>query len=216
MAHAPAASKQQRSCVRLARLSARNCAIERRMKIYTKTGDRGETGLFGGARVSKASTRVSAYGDVDELNSVLGLVCAHVQDETRLAELRRIQCDLFVLGAELAKNPGKDVDLGMSLIAEADVERLERSIDACDQVLAPLKTFILPGGDMAAAFLHLARTTCRRAERWVVALSQAESVRPELVRYLNRLSDLLFTLARAENQRANVADVPWIGREGAQ
>jgi cob(I)alamin adenosyltransferase len=186
------------------------------MKIYTKTGDRGETGLFGGARVSKASTRVNAYGDVDELNSVLGVVCAHVQDTAQLTDLRRIQCDLFSVGAELAKNPDKDVDLGVPLVSEADIERLERAIDACDRVLAPLKTFILPGGSMAAAFLHVARTTCRRAERLVVLLAQAESVRPELVRYLNRLSDLLFTLARAENQRAGIADVPWIGREGAQ
>jgi cob(I)alamin adenosyltransferase len=186
------------------------------MKIYTKTGDRGETGLFGGARVSKASARVNAYGDVDELNSVLGVVCAHVQDASRLAELRSIQCDLFAVGAELAKNPDKDVDLGVPLVSDADIERLERSIDACDRVLTPLKTFILPGGSMAAAFLHVARTTCRRAERWVVSLAQTEVVRPELVRYLNRLSDLLFTLARAENQRANIADVPWIGRDASQ
>jgi len=185
------------------------------MKIYTKTGDRGETGLFGGARVSKACARVNAYGDVDELNSVLGVVCAHLQDAARLAELRRIQSDLFAVGAELAKNPDKSVDLGVPLVAEADIERLERSIDACDQVLTPLKTFILPGGSMAAAFLHVARTTCRRAERLVVLLAQAETVRPELIRYLNRLSDLLFTLARAENQRAGIDDVPWIGREGA-
>ena len=186
------------------------------MKIYTKTGDRGETGLFGGARLSKASARVCAYGDVDELNSVLGVVCAHVQDEPRLASLRRIQSDLFAVGAELAKNPDKDVDLGMQLIGEPDIERLERAIDACDTELTPLKTFILPGGSIAAAFLHVARTTCRRAERSVVALANAEQVRAELVRYLNRLSDLLFTLARAENQRAGVADVPWIGREGAE
>ncbi|MEY4576114.1 MAG: hypothetical protein RL701_817 [Pseudomonadota bacterium] len=184
---------------------------KRAMKIYTKTGDRGETGLFGGARVSKASARVAAYGDVDELNSVLGIVGLHVQEAARAA-LQHIQGDLFVLGAELAKNPDKHVDLGMPLLADHDVERLERSIDAFDQELAPLKTFILPGGSAAGAFLHLARTTCRRAERAVVELAQTETVREELVRYLNRLSDLLFTWARAENARAGVADVPWVAR----
>jgi cob(I)alamin adenosyltransferase len=186
------------------------------MKIYTKTGDRGDTGLFGGARVSKASLRVSAYGDVDELNSVLGVVSAHTKDSKRLSQLQRIQSDLFTVGAELAKNPDKQVDLGMALVSEADIERLEHAIDELDRVLAPLKTFILPGGSMAAAFLHVARTICRRAERAVVLLAQSEPVRAELVRYLNRLSDLLFTLARAENQQAGIADVPWIGREGAQ
>jgi cob(I)alamin adenosyltransferase len=186
------------------------------MKIYTKTGDRGDTGLFGGARVSKASLRVAAYGDVDELNSVLGVVRAHVQDAERLSQLQRIQSTLFVVGAELAKNPDKQIDLGMALVSEADIELLERGIDALDGELAPLKTFILPGGSMAASFLHVARTVCRRAERAVVLLAQSEPVRGELVRYLNRLSDLLFTLARGENQGSGVADVPWMGREGAQ
>jgi cob(I)alamin adenosyltransferase len=186
------------------------------MKIYTKTGDRGDTGLFGGARVSKASLRVNAYGDVDELNSVLGLVRAHTRDPQRLSQLQGIQSDLFTVGAELAKNPDKQVDLGMALVSEADIERLERGIDALDAVLSPLKTFILPGGSMAASFLHVARTVCRRAERVVVQLAQSEPVRAELIRYLNRLSDLLFTLARAENHESGVADVPWMGREGAQ
>ena len=183
------------------------------MKIYTKTGDRGDTGLFGGARVSKASTRVSAYGDVDELNSVLGVVCAHLEDAAVCENVRQIQGDLFVLGAELAKNPDKPLNLGIALLGEDDVERLERYIDELDRELQPLKTFILPGGSCAASFLHLARTTCRRAERSVVELAQAESVREELVRYLNRLSDLLFTLARAQNAHAGVHDVPWVGRQ---
>lgn len=182
------------------------------MKIYTKTGDRGETGLFGGARVSKASLRVSAYGDVDELNSVLGVVIAHTSDAERSERLRQIQSDLFVLGAELAKNPDKQVDLGLPLLTEADVQRLEQHIDELDAQLSPLKTFILPGGSIAAAFLHVARTTCRRAERAVVLLARSETVRDELVRYLNRLSDLLFTLARAANANAGVTDVPWLGR----
>jgi cob(I)alamin adenosyltransferase len=186
------------------------------MKIYTKTGDRGDTGLFGGARVSKASVRVSAYGDVDELNSLLGVVCVHVQLPARLELLRRIQGDLFALGAELAKNPDKDVDLGMPLMAEQDIVRLEHAIDALDAGLPALKTFILPGGTSAAAFLHVARTTCRRAERAVVLLAQTDAVRGELVRYLNRLSDLLFTMARAENASAGALDVPWVGRHEAE
>jgi cob(I)alamin adenosyltransferase len=184
------------------------------MKIYTKTGDKGDTGLFGGARVSKSSQRVSAYGDVDELNSVLGVVTAHTSDAEAIERMRQIQSDLFVLGAELAKNPDKQVDLGMPLLADNDIERLERLIDTLDEALPALKTFILPGGTQSAAFLHLARTTCRRAERSVVHLAKSEPVRAELVRYLNRLSDLLFTMARADNARAGTPDVPWVGRSG--
>ena len=184
------------------------------MKIYTKTGDKGDTGLFGGARVSKSSQRVSAYGEVDELNSVLGIVSAHVGEGETGERLQQIQGDLFVLGAELAKNPNKEVDLGMALLADSDIERLEGLIDLLDATLAPLKTFILPGGTQGAAFLHLARTTCRRAERAVVELAKTEPVRAELVRYLNRLSDLLFTMARADNARAGTPDVPWVGRSG--
>ncbi|HKP57827.1 MAG TPA: cob(I)yrinic acid a,c-diamide adenosyltransferase [Polyangiales bacterium] len=183
------------------------------MKIYTKTGDRGQTALFGGARVSKASTRVSAYGDVDELNSHLGVVCAHTSDAKLAGRLREIQAELFSLGAELAKNPDKDVDLGVPGVAETDIERLERDIDTFETELTPLKTFILPGGSPSAAFLHVARTACRRAERAVVTLLDSEPVRPELLRYLNRLSDLLFVMARVANHRANVVDVPWLGRD---
>jgi cob(I)alamin adenosyltransferase len=183
------------------------------MKIYTKTGDRGQTALFGGARVSKASMRVSAYGDVDELNSHLGVVCAHTSDTALGARLREIQAELFSLGAELAKNPGKDVDLGVPGVSDRDIERLERDIDTFETELTPLKTFILPGGSPGAAFLHVARTACRRAERAVVTLLDTEPVRPELLRYLNRLSDLLFVMARVANHRAQVVDVPWLGRD---
>lgn len=182
------------------------------MKIYTKTGDRGQTGLFGGARVSKASTRVDAYGDVDELNSVLGIVRAHGEAESSL--LATIQSELFNVGAELARDPSKDVDLGVPLVDEAAVARLELAIDRLEQDLEPLKTFVLPGGSREASFLHLARTTCRRAERKLVGLDQAEGLRPELIRYLNRLSDLLFVLARHANHRAKIADLPWQGRSG--
>ena len=185
------------------------------MKIYTKTGDRGQTALFGGARVSKASLRVSAYGEVDELNSHLGVVCAHDADAEIRARLHEIQEDLFALGAELAKNPDKDVDLGVPGVSDREIERLEKAIDQFETELEPLKTFILPGGTAAAASLHVARTVCRRAERAVVQLVDSEPVRPELVRYLNRLSDLLFVLARVANRRAGIDDVPWQGASRA-
>jgi cob(I)alamin adenosyltransferase len=183
------------------------------MKIYTKTGDGGQTGLFGGTRVSKASARVASYGDVDELNSVLGLVCAHEQDADVRAQLERIAGELFTLGAELASTPEKSVNTGVDLLDEHDIERFEHEIDALERDLPPLKSFVLPGGCEQAARLHLARTTCRRAERGVVALTALEPVRPEILRYLNRLSDLLFVMARHANFRAKVADIPWLGRK---
>ncbi len=180
------------------------------MRIYTKTGDAGETGLFGGARVSKASGRVEAYGDVDELNSALGVARLSPIDDVRDALLAEIQSELFDLGAELAVTPGKE-PIGPR-IGEEEIVRLERAIDAAEEELPPLKTFVLPGGSPGGAYLHLARTVCRRAERAVVALARTEGVRAEVLRYLNRLSDLLFVLARLANARAGVADVPWEGR----
>ncbi|MEZ4336784.1 MAG: cob(I)yrinic acid a,c-diamide adenosyltransferase [Sandaracinaceae bacterium] len=182
------------------------------MKIYTKKGDTGETGLFGGTRVSKASARVDAYGEIDELNSQLGVVRAAKVDEDVDALLGRIQSALLDLGAELATRPGKEV--AIAKLADADVEALEQAIDRSEQELAPLETFILPGGTMAAAQLHVARTVCRRAERAIVGLSAVEGTetRPEVLRYVNRLSDLLFVLARLANRRAGVSDVPWKGR----
>jgi cob(I)alamin adenosyltransferase len=184
------------------------------VKIYTKTGDAGETGLFGGARVSKASARVEAYGDVDELNSVLGLVRAEGALGGRFDELMAsIQSRLFDVGAEVANGTGKE--LGIPLVAEDDVVAMEHAIDHAEEALPALRTFVLPGGTRLAAYLHLARTVCRRAERRVVALGSLEeerAIRPELLRYLNRLSDLLFVLARYANHRAGVPDVPWIGR----
>lgn len=181
------------------------------MKIYTKTGDRGDTGLFGGARVSKASTRVTAYGEVDELNSVIGLVLSEPFDAEISALLTDVQSRLFDVGAELATAPDSKVALGIPLVSEAEVERLEHAIDKSEAELAPLKTFVLPGGCRAAGYLHLARTVCRRAERCLVALAAEEQVRPETLRYLNRLSDALFSFARLANHRAGIADVPWVG-----
>jgi cob(I)alamin adenosyltransferase len=181
------------------------------VKIYTKTGDAGETGLFGGTRVSKASARVAAYGDVDELNSTIGVARLHRIDDERDALLGAIQSELFDLGAELAARPGKQ--LASPMLDDDDVAALERAIDRAEEELPPLTSFVLPGGAPGAAHLHVARTVCRRAERNIVALAASDTVRPELLRYLNRLSDLLFVLARLANLRANVSDVPWKGRE---
>ncbi|MGF1468024.1 MAG: cob(I)yrinic acid a,c-diamide adenosyltransferase [Sandaracinaceae bacterium] len=180
------------------------------MKIYTKTGDAGQTGLFGGTRVSKASARVRAYGDVDELNTVLGVALCHPIDDERTALLTAIQSELFAVGAELATRSGKEV--GIPLVGDPQVAVLERGIDAAEAELAPLTSFVLPGGAPGAAFLHQARTVCRRAERSLVTLAEEEPLRPELLRYINRLSDLLFVLARLANQRAGRPDVPWKGR----
>jgi cob(I)alamin adenosyltransferase len=182
------------------------------VKLYTKTGDQGETGLFGGARVSKASDRVAAYGTVDELNAALGVVRAHGLDAPLDALLARVQRELFTLGAELATVPGKEDKIGIALLGDDDVAALEGAIDASEATVDPLKTFVLPGGTPAAAALHVARTVCRRAEREVVALGAVEPVRSATVVYLNRLSDLLFSLARSVNRAAGVADTPWLPR----
>jgi cob(I)alamin adenosyltransferase len=179
------------------------------MKIYTKTGDDGTTGLFGGGRVKKASLRVDAYGTVDELNATLGLARATKLDPDSEAILARAQVDLFTLGAELACVPGKEAKLNMPLLSAEDAERLEQAIDHAEAFVPPLKYFVLPGGSAQAAALHLARTVCRRAERAVLALDDGEP-RAELVIYLNRLSDLLFVLARRANVEAKVEDVPWV------
>ena len=179
------------------------------MKIYTKTGDDGDTGLFGGPRVSKDDPRIEAYGTVDELNSVLGLARAERLDKDLDELVGRIQSELFSLGAELATpNPSAQ---GTALVGPAHSAALEHAIDRYQIGLAPLKQFILPAGTRAAALLHLARTVCRRAERRLVSLrsASAEPVSGELVIFLNRLSDLLFVLAREVNRRADVPDVPW-------
>jgi cob(I)alamin adenosyltransferase len=183
------------------------------MKIYTKTGDRGETGLFGGARVSKASERVETYGEIDEVNATIGLARAAGLDAEVDRFLALVQSQLFDLGAELACTPGKEAKLGLPPISEEDVERIEGEIDRLELLLAPLRTFVLPGGSEGAARLHVARTTCRRAERRLVGLGASEDVREELVRYMNRLSDYLFFAARNENRCAGIDDVPWIGRD---
>ena len=171
-------------------------------KIYTKTGDDGTTGLGDGTRVAKDSARVAAYGTVDELNSSLGIVLAQEIPAPIREALTQIQHDLFDLGGELCIP-------GMAMVHEADVERLEQTLDGFNADLPALKDFILPGGGMAAACCHLARTVCRRAEREVVTLSRSETVRPEAVRYLNRLSDLLFVLSRVLARASGHGEVLW-------
>ena len=181
------------------------------MKIYTKTGDEGETGLFGGERVPKDHRRVAAYGDVDELNATLGLARATAPADFEDPLLQAIQRHLFTIGAELATpDPARLARaLGGPPLGEAEVTALERAIDRLDAGLPPLKAFILPGGAPKGATFHVARTVCRRAERTVVGLAREIPVSPAIRRYLNRLSDLLFVLARAANARAGAGDLPW-------
>jgi cob(I)alamin adenosyltransferase len=183
------------------------------MRIYTKTGDDGTTGLFGGSRVDKQSPRVEAYGTVDELNSQLGSARAETLAPALDQLLARIQEDLFAMGAELACTPGKESTLPSPQIGKIEIEQLERAIDESEAGLPPLKNFILPGGSRAAAALHLGRTVCRRAERRVLSAAEEAPVRGELLVYLNRLGDLLFVLARVANQLEGRADVPWTPRE---
>lgn len=183
------------------------------MKIYTKTGDGGTTGLFGGARVDKDDERVEAYGTVDEVNAVLGTARAARPPEAVDVVLERIQADLFVVGAELATVSGKEDKLPMQLVSSEDATRLERAIDAMELGLPPLTSFVLPGGSPAAAALHHARTVCRRAERRVLRASRNVAVRPEVLVYLNRLSDFLFVAARRTNHVAGIPDVPWAPRD---
>ena len=178
------------------------------MKLYTKTGDDGTTGLFGGDRVAKASPRVEAYGTVDETNAFLGVARSTGLDASIDAVLAQVQEDLFTLGAELACVPGKEAKLPAAPISDGDIARLESAIDVADAACPPLANFVLPGGSPQAAALHVARTVARRAERAVLALRDGP-VRPQVVVYLNRLSDLLFALARQSNVVAAVPDVPW-------
>lgn len=179
-------------------------------RIYTKTGDSGDTSLGDGSRVAKDSPRVAAYGSVDELNASLGLLVANCPDFSEVPLLRSIQNDLFDLGADLCVPDTADAPSGQQLrIQEQQAQRLEREIDRLNADLRPLTSFILPGGSPAAAWCHLARTVCRRAEREVVALMRTERINPQTLVYLNRLSDLLFVLARHANEQGT-GDVLWV------
>ena len=187
-------------------------------KIYTKKGDKGMTSLASGERVGKDYSRICAYGDVDELNAVLG-VCRHAADDDKYLGgiLKALQNDLFVLGADLAmplKVDERVVRGGgrtarSARIGSADTKKIEKLIDEIEAKLKPLKNFILPGGCEASAFLHLARTVCRRAERTVAALAKKEKINPEPIKYLNRLGDLLFVMARHANMEGGVKEEKW-------
>jgi len=179
------------------------------VKIYTKTGDAGETSFFDGSRVSKADHRVEAYGEVDELNACLGAARAACREADLRDALAAIQQQLFAVGARLADPSVKIAErVTKAGVREDEVERLERLIDLLETELPPLRRFILPGGGEAGAWLHVARTVCRRAERRVVGLGDG-AVEPVVVRYLNRLSDLLFVMARASNHRQGVPETEW-------
>jgi len=175
-------------------------------KVYTRTGDEGQTSLGTGERVSKSSPRVCAYGEVDELNSFLGLARTKIADPELLKLLERIQNELFVLGADLAV-PQPDAGDRQRRISAAEIENLEQTIDRYNETLPPLQEFILPAGNEAGAVLHVARAVARRAEREVVRLAQSEKINPHVLVYLNRLSDLLFVLARVANRQGGGGEV---------
>jgi cob(I)alamin adenosyltransferase len=180
------------------------------MRIYTKTGDAGETGLYGGGRVPKDALRVAAYGAVDELNAALGVARALAAGDADLdAVLARLQAECFTLGAELATPQPSGIARPVPRISGAHVAAAEQDIDRLETELPELRHFILPGGAKAGAALHFARTVCRRAERELVRLHHAEPVSAEALQYLNRVSDLLFVMARAANRRAGAAETPW-------
>lgn len=181
-----------------------------RLKIYTKTGDKGETGLLDGSRVGKDHLRVASYGEIDELSAVLGCVRAESRDARLRALLQEIQRDLFALGAQLADPKARVASRKAKAALPPDrVKLLEDTIDRLEAKMPPLRAFILPGGSRVGSLLHLARTVCRRAERSVVALAHREVVDPQALVYVNRLSDLLFVLARSENRRRRRPEETW-------
>lgn len=181
------------------------------MKIYTKSGDQGQTGLFGGKRLDKDDIRIEAYGTVDELNAFIGLLNASYNEATQNYLLTEVQKRLFTIGSNLASDPDKKMITPD--IHDEDIVTLENAMDAMDQLLEPLKNFILPGGDMAIAYAHVCRTICRRAERRTISLSKLSQVEPKIIVYLNRLSDYFFVLARYIAHSKNIDEIPWIARK---
>ena len=184
------------------------------LKIYTKTGDDGTTGLFGGARLPKDDIRIEAYGTVDELNAVIGWLMVHTPDPEMNQLLQTIQSRLFTVGSNLASQPGKDM-ITPDLV-DQDVQLLEETIDQMQQILPPLKHFIMPGGSTSVSAAHLARTVCRRAERRCVSLAKISTVEPIIILYLNRLSDFFFVLARWLGHHEGVEEIKWIPRKGSE
>ena len=182
-------------------------------KIYTKTGDKGSTSLIGGVRVPKSHIRIEAYGTVDELNSYLGMVGDSVNEIEIKETLREIQDRLFTIGSVLATNPDKEVKMKLPDLHEEDVTWLEAQVDKMNEVLPEMRSFILPGGNFAASTAHVARCVCRRAERICVGMQQSEEMVPDLVvKYLNRLSDFLFVLARYISHINHAEEIPWRAR----
>ena len=181
------------------------------MKIYTRTGDKGLTGLLGGDRISKDSERIESIGTIDELNAYVGVCCTMIEDRTHLHRLERIQNSLFDLGSELACPPGGKFNFVS--VTQEDIETLEQEIDEMDSELPSLKEFILPGGSIASAHLHYLRTICRRAERGLFRLHSINSLRSEPIIYVNRLSDWIFCFSRLQNHRSGVAERKWTKRE---
>lgn len=181
------------------------------MKIYTKTGDDGTTGLVGGSRVSKSDARIEAYGTLDELNALIGWAAVTAR-WVLVEQLRRVQGELFVIGSHLATPEGSRKGASLPPLTQDMVRRMEAEIDKSEAKLPPLTNFILPGGSETAARLHVARTVCRRAERLVVGWTVEHPNRPLVVEYLNRLSDWLFVMARRANQEERLEDIPWISR----
>lgn len=178
------------------------------MKIYTKTGDKGKTSLLGGTRVSKSNERIDAYGTVDELNSFLGLVSDLDSDQDRAIFIRNIQSRLFTVGSSLAAETSRAKDFKPDL-EESDILELENAIDVMNESLPEMKNFIIPGGHQLVSTTHIARTVCRRAERLIIKLSESEDVEDIIVRYLNRLSDYLFVLARKQGFDLQIDEIPW-------
>ncbi len=180
------------------------------MKIYTKAGDQGKTSLIGGTRVPKSHIRIESYGTVDELNSFIGLLSDLVEDTKIKTDLKEIQDRLFTVGSSLACDPEKESALRIPDLKEEDITGLELAMDQMNEVLAPMKSFIIPGGHQAISTAHIARCVCRRAERWCVNMQEEDLfVETLVVKYLNRLSDYLFTLARYIGHLNGVADQPW-------
>ncbi|MCS7075109.1 MAG: cob(I)yrinic acid a,c-diamide adenosyltransferase [Bacteroidia bacterium] len=182
------------------------------MKIYTKTGDEGKTGLIGGTRVLKSDVRIESYGTVDELNSYIGWILSFEEISPQRSLLREIQDRLFTIGSLLAADP-EGVKMLLPDLFEEDVKLLEITIDELSAQIPPMKHFVLPGGGQINGLIHVARCVCRRAERWVVALHQEQPVDPLILKYLNRLSDYLFVLSRWVNHRLGAEEIPWMPRK---
>lgn len=183
------------------------------LKIYTKTGDKGSTSLIGGTKVPKSDLRIEAYGTVDELNSFIGLVGDHLQNSTSSSILKEIQDRLFTIGSSLACDPEKEPKLKIPDLKETDIDFLEKEIDRMNETLPPMKSFILPGGHVAVSTTHVARCVCRRTERICVSMQQQQmEIEPLVIKYLNRLSDFLFVLARYTGHQLKVEEIPWKAR----